>query len=296
MNYYHADFDKELRHVSCAVQYFDDWGREIESSDYDYDLDYLRQYYSGYTAKTTWVRFRALFFAMRLQPVLSYIEQFQQENRRPPSILDLGCGFGREAILLGLYGAQVHGVDVSPEKIELAGKIKQNIEGKQRTSLDVNFGVANLFRFAPSQAYDAVYSSATLHHIEPVSDAIQTIASLVAPNGYFFLSDENGYSPVQQFHVQKKIGFAKPRKYLKVDSETGESFRYGNENIRPPFLWARHMRKAHLTPISIKYCRFLPALDRSLRELVKLERGLRSIPVLAQIGAIGFLLTAQKAG
>jgi hypothetical protein len=92
--------------------------------------------------------------------------------------------------------------------------------------------------------------------------------------------------------VQKRIGFAKSRKYLRVDSETGESFRYGNENIRPPFL----MRKAHLTPISIKYCRFLPPLDRSLRALVKLERGLRSIPVLAQIGAIGFLLTAQTAG
>jgi SAM-dependent methyltransferase len=143
VNYYHVDFDEELRHVSWAVQYFDDWGREIESS--DYDSDYLKQYYSGYTAKTAWVRFRALFFAMRLQPVLSYIEQFQHENRRPPSILDLGCGFGREAILLGLYGAQVHGVDVSPEKIEVAGKIKQIIAGKQRTSLDLNFGVTNLF-------------------------------------------------------------------------------------------------------------------------------------------------------
>jgi SAM-dependent methyltransferase len=294
VNYYHVDFDEELRHVSRAVQYFADWGREIESADYEWA--YLKQYYSGYNANTAWVRFRALFFAMRLQPVLSYIEQFQQENRHPPGILDLGCGFGMETILLGLYGAQVHGVDASPEKIELAGKIKQNIEGKQRTSLDVNFEVANLFRFAPSQAYDAVYSSATLHHIEPVSDAIQRIASLIAPNGYFFLSDENGYSPVQQFVVQKSIGFAKPRKYLRIDSETGEPFWYGNENIRPPFLWATHMRKARLTPISIKYCRFLPPLDRSLGELVKLERGLRSIPVLAQIGAIGFLLTAQKAG
>jgi SAM-dependent methyltransferase len=294
MNYYHVGFDEELRHVSCAVQFYDDWGREIESSDYDWD--YLKEYYSGYAANISWVRFRALFFAMRLQPVLSYIEQFQQENSRPPVILDLGCGFGMETIFLGLYRARVHAVDVSSEKIRVAGKIKQNIEGKQGTSLDVDFGVANLFDFVPSQAYDAVYSSATLHHIEPASGAIQTIADLVAPNGYFFLSDENGYSPIQQFVVQKKIGFTKPRKYLKVDGETGRSFWYGNENIRPPFLWARHMRLAHMTPISIKYCRVLPPLDLSLRELVKLERSLRSIPVLAQVAAIGFLLTAQKAG
>lgn len=294
MDYYGVEFDEELRHVSRAVQYYDDWGREIESSDYEWD--YLKQYYAGYTAKTASVRFRALFFAMRLQPVLSYIEHFRQENHRFPGILDLGCGFGMETLLLGLYGAQVHGVDVSPEKIELAGKIKQNIERKQNTSLDVNFGVANLFGFAPSQVYDAVYSSATLHHIEPASEALQAIANLVTQNGYFFLSDENGYSPVQQLLVQKRIGFTSPRKYLRVDAETGESFWYGNENIRPPFVWARHMRKAHLTPMSIKYCRFLPPLDRPLAELVKLERSLRSIPVVAQSCAIGFLLTAQKTG
>jgi SAM-dependent methyltransferase len=231
---------------------------------------------------------------MRLQPVLSYITQFTKEQGRAPYILDLGCGFGLESALLALTGAKVHGVDGLRPMIETAQKRLKNYQQRHNIELDLQFQHANLFRFDPPQAYDAVYSSATLHHIEPVADGFKKIAEVMKPGAPFFLSDENGYSPVQQLVVQKRIGWLKPRKYLLVDPDTGQEYMYGNENIRASFQWANHMRRVGLHPTAIKYCRFLPPLDWTVERLVSVERRLRTIPFVAQLGAIGFLFIATK--
>ena len=292
--YYKVGLDEERRQVSTAVEYYFNWAEEFRSTSYDWD--FITSYYRGLLdpTRTTAIRFRALFFAMRLQPVLSYICQFISNQSRPPHILDLGCGFGIESVLLALTGAKVHGVDGWKPMIEQAQKRLGSYQTKHNIHLDLRYDHKNLFHFEPSEAYDAVYSSATLHHIEPIFEAFQKIATLIRPGGYFFLSDENGYSPIQQVAVQKKIGWTKSRKYLRTDPDTGEKFWYGNENIRPPFQWAKHMKRAGLSPLTIKYCRFLPPVDWSVDQLIKVERLLRSIPAVAQLGAIGFLFTAQN--
>ena len=292
--YYRVGLSEELRQVNCAVDYYLDWAEEFRSTTYDWD--FMNYYYRGLrdASKVAAIRFRALFFAMRLQPVLTYVSQFVEEHQRPPYILDLGCGFGLESLLICLTGAKVHGIDGWQPMIEHAERRLASYQQKHHLQLALHYDYVNVFQFSPEQPYDAVYSSATLHHIEPIEGAFAKIASLIKPGGYFFLSDENGYSPVQQLAVQKKIGWVKPRKYLRTDPDTGEKFWYGNENIRAPFQWAGHMRWAGLKPVSIKYCRFLPRLDWSVERLVNAERRLRSIPGITQLGAIGFLMTAQK--
>jgi SAM-dependent methyltransferase len=293
--YYQVSLDEELAQVNRAVKYYLDWAEEYRSTTYEWDL--LRTYYGGLRDPTqvAAIRFRALFFAMRLQPVLSYVSQFINEHGCPPRILDLGCGFGLESLLICLGGAAVHGLDGWQPMVEYAQKRMVSYQEKHNLRLDLRYEHKNLFHFEPSEPYDAVYSSATLHHIEPVADAFRKIAALIKPGGYFFLSDENGYSPIQQIAVQKKIGWIKPRKYLRTNPDTGEKYWYGNENIRAPFQWASHMRHASLYPVAIKYCRFLPAVDWPVEKLVKAERDLRNLPVIAQLLAIGFLFTAQKA-
>ena len=114
--------------------------------------------------------------------------------------------------------------------------------------------------------------------------------------GIFFLSDENGASPAQQLIVQKRIGWTSARTLERTDPETGETYIYGNENIRPPFRWAQLMRAVRLEPIYIKYCRFMPPLKWSIERLVKTERSLRTKPFLAELGAIGFLMVSQRLG
>jgi 2-polyprenyl-3-methyl-5-hydroxy-6-metoxy-1,4-benzoquinol methylase len=294
--YYHIPFDEEIIQVNKAVNYYLDWAREFRTIKYDWD--FLHTYYKGLLdpTQTTRIQFRALFFAMRLQPVLSYIQQFKLQHNSAPRILDLGCGMGLESLLLSLAGAVVHGIDPWSEMIKFAQYRQTKYQAHYGIQLNLDYEHINLFKYTPSEPYDAVYSSATLHHIEPVSDAIKKISQLIKPDGYFFLSDENGLSPVQQLAVQKKIGWIHPRKFWRIDSDTGERYLYGNENIRATFLWGRYMRDAGLKPQTIKYCRFLPPLERSVEWSVKWERGLRSIPILTELTAIGFLLSAKKIG
>lgn len=290
--YYSVSLDEELKQVEQAVQYY------LDSSDILQSLhdESVNQYYHGLFATLSGrkLNFKALFFAMRLQPILTYIAVFQQTHNRPPQILDVGCGFGLESALLAYSGAQVQGIDGSETKIEGAKKLQVAYEKTYARQLNLIYQVSNLFQFRPDQQFDVVYSSATLHHIEPISEAVQALADFITPGGMFFLSDENGYSPLQQVAVQHRIGWAKPRKYWRTDPETGEKFLYGNENIRAAFQWIRHIRKAGMQPETIKYCRFLPPVDWPVDRLVRTERQLRQIPLVTQLWAIGFLLTSRK--
>lgn len=292
-DYYTVTLDEELPQVERAIAYYIEMAKTISAST-QYSDSLTHYYRKLINTEDHVLRFRALFFAMRLQPVLSYVQQFVREQGRPPYILDLGCRFGLETILITASGAKTHGVDFEPTAIEEARLFKAEYERDHSVNLDIEYEAESIFQFKTDQAFDAVYSSATMHHIEPAGDAVQAVTNLIKPGGYFFLSDENGLSPAQQLVVQKRIGWIRPRTYWMTNAKTQERFLYGNENIRPVFVWAKHMRKAGLEPQSIKYCRFLPAVGWSVERLVKTERRLRNIPGLTQLGAIGFLLTACK--
>jgi 2-polyprenyl-3-methyl-5-hydroxy-6-metoxy-1,4-benzoquinol methylase len=294
MRYYTVSRSEEVMKVNKAVAYYHEWAQIIRKSTVDWD--YLKKYYRGLLdpQKTRAIEFRALFFALRIQPVLTYVEDFVKINGRSPHILDLGCGFGMESLLICHAGAKVHAIDVSREKIALAPRLLRVYQINHGVKLDISFEFVNLFRFSTVQQYDAVYSSATLHHIEPVAEAMRVIAGLIKSGGKFFLSDENGANIIQQLAIQKQLGWIAPRVVWQADPETGKMQLYGNENIRPGFLWARFLRNACLIPRSIKYCRFFPPLPVSIERLVKWERMLRSIPILTELSAIGFLLTADR--
>jgi SAM-dependent methyltransferase len=291
--YYQVSLEEELAQVNNAVAYYYSAAEEIGQSS-AYSSGMTHYYRKAIDEPNASLRFRALFFAMRLQPVLTYVAQFVRDQGRPPHMLDLGCGFGLESTLICLSGAKVHGIDGSRDKIDGARERQAAYEKTFQQTLDLSYDLVNLFKFHPTEPYDAVYSSATLHHIEPAGEAMRVISGLIKPDGYFFLSDENGYSLPQQLVVQQRIGWRTPRKYWMTDEETGEKFLYGHENIRAPFQWAGYMRKAGLEPQSIKYCRFLPPIDWPIERLVKTERLVRSTPLVAQAGTIGFLLTAYK--
>ena len=64
-------------------------------------------------------------------------------------VLDVGCGPGRHALALARRGLRVHGVDLSPEFIELATRAASE-EG-----LDASFEVRDVRDLEPAPEYDA---------------------------------------------------------------------------------------------------------------------------------------------
>lgn len=111
----------------------------------------------------------------------AFVWQYGQDlvellNPQPhEQILDLGCGTGQLTAQLAATGAEVVGLDQSPEMIAQA---KANYP-------EIDFIVADARQFQVEQPFDAVFSNATLHWILEPDAAISCIHRALKPGGRF---------------------------------------------------------------------------------------------------------------
>lgn len=90
-------------------------------------------------------------------------------------ILDLGCGTGHLAKKIQEQGADVVGIDASPEMIAQA---KENYP-------ELDFNVANGANFSFDESFDAVFTNATLHWIHDADGVIKSVYQALKPGGRF---------------------------------------------------------------------------------------------------------------
>lgn len=90
-------------------------------------------------------------------------------------ILDLGCGTGHLSARIAATGAIVLGIDADPAMIATA----------QQTYPDLHFTVADARNFQSSPCFDAVFSNAALHWMQPPDTVITQIARALKPGGRF---------------------------------------------------------------------------------------------------------------
>jgi trans-aconitate methyltransferase len=89
-------------------------------------------------------------------------------------VLDVGCGAGTLARKLAGSVPHVDGIDLSPAMIEAAGR---------DAPPNVTFDVGDALTFDPApRSYDAVLSSAVLHHL-PLDEALPRMAGWLRPGG-----------------------------------------------------------------------------------------------------------------
>jgi trans-aconitate methyltransferase len=102
-------------------------------------------------------------------------------------ILDLGCGTGQLTSEIAAVGAEVVGLDVAEEAIAQCRQHYPHIE----------FRVANGTDFTCEKSFDAVFSNAALHWIQPPVAAVQCIYQALKPGGRF-VAEFGGKGNVQQ--------------------------------------------------------------------------------------------------
>jgi trans-aconitate methyltransferase len=119
-------------------------------------------------------------------------------------ILDLGCGTGHLTAKIAETGAQVVGVDRSPEMIRQA---KENYPSLQ-------FEVMDAREIALDGNFDAVFSNATLHWIKEQECVIAGIRKSLRPSGRF-VAEFGGKGNTSELlkavhHARQKLGIASP--------------------------------------------------------------------------------------
>ena len=113
-------------------------------------------------------------------------EQFIKAHATPnATALDLGCGQGRDALMLARHGYAVTGVDNSQVGID------QMVARGAAQNLTINGVVADLFTFKPPAAYDVIVLDSILHFgkADKAKELalLDTVAAHLNPNGYLCL-------------------------------------------------------------------------------------------------------------
>jgi malonyl-CoA O-methyltransferase len=129
-------------------------------------------------------------------------------NLQFDSILEIGCGTGKNTVFLANIGSVVHAVDFSRGMIEKA-KEKIQADNVYFSTLDI----AKHWNFE-EQFFDLITCNLVLEHIENLTLVFREAARVLQPNGYFFI---NELHPFRQYDG-KKARFSRNEQVIEVDA------------------------------------------------------------------------------
>lgn len=122
---------------------------------------------------------------------LQYVSNFFRK-KRVKSILDLGCGVGRNLIPLAKIGFDVSGIDYADEAI------KQTKSLLEENKLRANLIEGDVYKKLPYEDhhFDAIVSIQVIQHAYETDlvKAIKEIYRILKPNGYIFVTVCGRYS------------------------------------------------------------------------------------------------------
>jgi len=115
-------------------------------------------------------------------------------GQRFNSILELGCGTGKNTVSLVQIGTKVHALDFSEGMVAVA---------KEKVGADnVHFSLADLTKHWPCEdvSYDLIVCNLVLEHIADLAHIFSEAARTLMPHGKFFI---NELHPFKQYKGTK---------------------------------------------------------------------------------------------
>lgn len=98
-------------------------------------------------------------------------------------VLEIGFGMGTDLFQFARGGAEVYGVDLSPEHLRIAS------ERFAFFGLPANLQLADAENLPfPDASFDAVYSFGVIHHIPNIEQAVREIYRVLRPGGQAIIS------------------------------------------------------------------------------------------------------------
>ena len=207
--------------------------------------------YYKFHSDITSFEFRKSYFCQRL----AYIEK---SIRNKESITwDLGCGYGTTAIFLALNGFKIHGTTLEFYFKEIPERIKYWSQFGDVSGF--TFDYEDLFEpSAPRNVFDYIIVQDTLHHLEPIQDALHILHDHLKPDGEMIVIEENGKNIIQSIKLYKQRGNNRIIDFY--DERLKKTILLGNENIRSLSKWKEEMKAQDLLvdDHSVEYIRAYP--------------------------------------
>ncbi len=232
------------------AQFFDIFLQELRS------LPELSRYYK-YHSSVKDFEFRKAYFLQRLAYVDREIEAHARTLEHAPAIWDLGCGYGTTCLYLAMKGYRTYGstlefyYDFLPRRREFWAQYGES-------SL-FTASYEDIYDVAPQAGtFDCVIVQDTLHHLEPIAEAIGIIKRAMRPGAVAICIEENGDNVVQRMKLYRQRGAERVMTYW--DESLGKEVTMGNENIRGIATWqalfaAQGMR---VDPAATEFIRLFP--------------------------------------
>jgi SAM-dependent methyltransferase len=210
----------------------------------------LRKYYK-FLESPSGFEFRKAYFCQRLQYIRDHISSPGQR------IWDCGCGYGTTGFFLALNGIPSYGTTLEFYYNQIPGRI--SYWSKHGDVSRFTYSYENLFdHHPPPQSKDIIIIQDTLHHLEPLQDALKIFSNVLVPGGQLLIVEENGNNVIQNLKLFLRRG---NKRIIEIYDETlQKKILLGNENIRGLSKWRNELARQHFRIIDkeTQYVRFYP--------------------------------------
>lgn len=240
-------------------------------------------------------------YAARLSPVLAEL------RRLPPSasLLDAGCGYGSESLIFSLFGQEVTGVELVPERVQLASSRQKYYEGVAGRRLNLHFENAHVLRFLErSASFDLIWAMEAISHIHPPEAFFSLAFRRLKSPGMLIISDPNSLSPLAWLRSLLIRGSVRHRTHSRfVDPESGRPVEYGQEKIFAVFSLKKRLAGVGFRIQKIQMSGFLGSsfLPHFLADkkpvkifLTALQRQLQRMPGIRDFGSLYTIVATKK--
>ena len=213
----------------------------------------MQPYYKFLGKKSSW-HFRRNYFLQRLRYIQKYLVA-PGVQAAGLSIWDCGCGYGTTCLFLAMNGIKTYGTTLE-FYYDTIQKRKEYWSKYGDTSL-FTCTYENLFDNCPAPAsYDWIIVQDTLHHLEPIDDALKIFNDSLKKGGKILSIEENGNNIIQRIKLYKYRG---NKRIITIwDEKLQKDILLGNENIRSLDSWEQLFKKNgfNVNADSVQYLRY----------------------------------------
>jgi SAM-dependent methyltransferase len=221
--------------------------------------------------------FRKRYYIQRLEYIANNV------TKANSSVWDCGCGYGTTAIFLAINGHTVYGNTLEYYFEQIPSRLKYWSKFGDLSNLQLDY--KNHFDIKEKSQYDYVIAQDTLHHLEPVHEALDIINESLKAGGELIAIEENGKNIFNRTKNYLRRG---NKRIIEIyDERLQRNILIGDENTRPLNEWVPLLQQSHLhlQQESVEYVRlYLPisyklfdeeSLDKKEKEKWKTNAFLR---------------------